>query len=501
MSVERMRRVDEAVREVLSDVLTHEVKDPRVGFVTVTDVKTSPDLSHARVYVSVLGDAEAVQRLAGGPAVRARLPAGPRRRRAAPQAHADAELLPRRHGRAGAAPGAAHGRAGVSTVEADTREEVLDELRDATRFVLVTHENPDGDALGSLVAMHRILLALGKDSVMYMAADEFPLPYEYRFFELDGLQSTLPADLDERTIVFLDCGNIDRNPVGAFKREEAHILNIDHHHDNTRFGTVNHVVEDASCTAEIVWDLMRALGVEPAMEIAEALYVGLVTDTGKFMYENTGVRAHVMAAELIDAGVDVHGIYRRLYEGMPYAKLELLARALAHVQRYDDGRADLHPPDARRLPPLGRRGQLLGGHHRPPALGRGHEGRRARARAARGQPRGGARSRCAPPTAASTSRSSRAPAAGAATARRRASPPRCPKRTSSASCASRSPRSCSGRSRPRRQAPGEDLARPHARHAAAARACARPATPARWTRSRRDCCSSSSAARAACSAS
>ena len=94
---------------------------------------------------------------------------------------------------------------------------------------------------------------------MYMAADEFPLPYEYRFFELDGLQSTLPADLEERTIVFLDCGNIDRNPVGAFKREEAHILNIDHHHDNTRFGTVNHVVEDASCTAEIVWDLMRAL--------------------------------------------------------------------------------------------------------------------------------------------------------------------------------------------------------------------------------------------------
>jgi len=225
----------------------------------------------------------------------------------------------------------------VSTVEADTRAQVLDEMRDAKRFVLVTHENPDGDALGSLVAMHRVLQALGKDSVMFMAADEFPLPYEYRFFGLDGLQSTLPPDLDERTIIFLDCGNIDRNPVGAFKREEAHILNIDHHHDNTRFGTVNHVVEDASCTAEIVWDLMRALHVEPTLDIAEALYVGLVTDTGKFMYENTGTRAHVMAAELIEAGVDVHGIYRRLYEGMPYAKLELLARALAHVQRFDNG--------------------------------------------------------------------------------------------------------------------------------------------------------------------
>ena len=110
-----------------------------------------------------------------------------------------------------------------------------------------------------------------------------------------------------------------------------HILNLDHHHDNTRFGTVNHVVEEASCTAEIVWDLMRGLGVEPTQEIADALYVGLVTDTGKFMYENTGTRAHVMAAELIEAGVDVHGIYRRLYEGMPYSKLELLGRALANV--------------------------------------------------------------------------------------------------------------------------------------------------------------------------
>ena len=327
-------------------------------------------------------------------------------------------------------------------VEADTREEVLDELRDATRFVLVTHENPDGDALGSLVAMHRILLALGKDSVMYMAADEFPLPYEYRFFELDGLQSTLPDDLDERTIVFLDCGNIDRNPVGAFKREEAHILNIDHHHDNTRFGTVNHVVEDASCTAEIVWDLMRALGVEPALEIAEALYVGLVTDTGKFMYENTG-RARARD------GRRAHRRRRRRARHLPAPlRGHALRQARAAGARARPGAAlrrraaDLHPPHARGLPDSGRRGQLLGGHHRPPALGRRHQGRRARARAARGRPRARARCRCAPPTARSTSRSSRAPAAAAATARPRASPRRCPRRTSSASCASRSPRSC-----------------------------------------------------------
>jgi len=219
----------------------------------------------------------------------------------------------------------------------ETRERVLDELRLGDRFVLVTHENPDGDALGSLVAMHRVLSALGKDSVMLMSADEFPLPYEYRFFDLDGMQSQPPDDVEERTAIFLDCGNIDRNPWEVVKGDGMLILNLDHHHDNTRFGTLNHVVEEASCTAEIVWDLMRGLGVEPTQEIADALYVGLVTDTGKFMYENTGTRAHIMAAELIETGVDVHGIYRRLYEGMPYSKLELLGRALANVRRYDDG--------------------------------------------------------------------------------------------------------------------------------------------------------------------
>jgi phosphoesterase RecJ-like protein len=117
-----------------------------------------------------------------------------------------------------------------------------------------------------------------------------------------------------------------------------HILNIDHHHDNTCFGTVNLVDPTASCTAEIVWDLMHGLGVQPNPEIAEALYVGLITDTGRFMYENTSARAHVMAAELIGAGVDVPAIYRRVYEGVPYGKLALLARGLAKIRRYDDGR-------------------------------------------------------------------------------------------------------------------------------------------------------------------
>jgi phosphoesterase RecJ-like protein len=226
--------------------------------------------------------------------------------------------------------------------QATTREQVLDALRDEHRFLLVTHENPDGDALGSLVAMHGTLRLLGKDSVMFIARDEFPLPYEYRDFSLDGLVTELPEDVTGRLVVFLDCGNIDRNPATALRDDAMRTVNVDHHHDNTRFGTVvDHVVPEASCTAEIVWDLMRGLGVEPTPDLADALYVGLVTDTGKFMYENTGTRAHVMAAELIEAGVDVHGIYRRLYEGVPYAKLLLLSRALDGVRRFDGGRVTL----------------------------------------------------------------------------------------------------------------------------------------------------------------
>src|SRR5947209_8356321 len=221
------------------------------------------------------------------------------------------------------------------------RDVVLEELRSAQKLIVVTHENPDGDALGSLVAMQEILGALGKDSLMFIGSDDFPLPYEYRFFPLNHLVTTAPDDIAERTIVFLDCGNLDRNPAEALRRPGAHILNIDHHHDNTGFGTVNHVIPEASCTAEIVWDLAKALDMKPTPIIAEALYVGLITDTGRFMYENTGSCAHVMAAELIDASVDVHKIYRRVYEGVPYGKLALLARGLANIERYDHGQLTL----------------------------------------------------------------------------------------------------------------------------------------------------------------
>jgi len=218
-----------------------------------------------------------------------------------------------------------------------SRAQLLEAIRETDRFLLTTHERPDGDAVGSLAAMQLVLTALGKDSLAFVAEDEFPLPYEYRFIRLEGLVTEPPEDLCQRVLVFLDCGNIDRTSADQLKHEDHRILNIDHHHDNTRFGTINWVDGSASCTAEMVWDLMEDLGVTLTPAIGEALYVGLVTDTGRFMYENTGPRAHEMAAALLDGGVDGHGIYRRLYEGMPQGKLELLARGLTHVERYDGG--------------------------------------------------------------------------------------------------------------------------------------------------------------------
>jgi bifunctional oligoribonuclease and PAP phosphatase NrnA len=231
------------------------------------------------------------------------------------------------------------------TIIEQTRELVLERIRRDASFVVATHENPDGDALGSLIGMHGLLTALGKDSEMFIASCDLPLPREYRCPALEHAIQAAPADIGQRTVVMLDCGNIDRNPA-AVLQHGAHLLNIDHHHDNTLFGTLNLVDPTASCTAEIVWDLLHGLDVAPTAAIAEALYIGLVTDTGRFMYENTGPRAHRMAAELIAVGVDVPAVNTRLYEELPPAKLVLLGIALERIERFDAGTLTLVALDA-----------------------------------------------------------------------------------------------------------------------------------------------------------
>jgi bifunctional oligoribonuclease and PAP phosphatase NrnA len=226
----------------------------------------------------------------------------------------------------------------TTDIGATAIERVAGEIRNRDRFLLTAHEGPDGDALGSLLGMHHLLTQLGKDSVMFLAAKEFPLPIEYRFLPLEEVFHEAPADMADRAAIFLDCGNIDRMPVDFLSADGVFTINIDHHHDNTLFGDVNLVEVDASCTAEIVYELAVLLGVEITAEMAAALYVGLVTDTGKFMYENTNARTHRIAADLIEAGVEVDETYRRLYEHVPLEKLRLLSRALEGIQHHCDGR-------------------------------------------------------------------------------------------------------------------------------------------------------------------
>jgi phosphoesterase RecJ-like protein len=220
-------------------------------------------------------------------------------------------------------------------------DQVVDELQRGSKFILTTHQNPDGDALGSLLGMNELLRGLGKESVMFIASDQFPLPIEYQRMPLDDVVSEPPDDVGDRVAVFLDCGQISRMPVDFLLQDGVHILNIDHHHDNTRFGTVNLVMPHVSCTAEIVYRLARALGVEVTCTMAEALYIGLITDTGRFMYENTTADAHRMAADLLGGGLDANRVYRQVYEGLPERRLLLLGRALSRLERYDGGALSL----------------------------------------------------------------------------------------------------------------------------------------------------------------
>ena len=214
---------------------------------------------------------------------------------------------------------------------------VVDAIRAHDRFVLTTHENPDGDALGSLLAAKFAFDRLGKDSVMVLYGDA-PLPQEYAFMPLDDLQRRWPDDVSERVLVALDCANESRIADPEVLGRVPLSINIDHHHDNSRFGQINLIVPEASSTGEVLRDLLRELGLELTPDMAEALYIALVTDTGRFQYTNTTPKALRLAAELVEAGADVHRVFQGVYESVQFAKLKLLARALERAQVYEGGR-------------------------------------------------------------------------------------------------------------------------------------------------------------------
>jgi bifunctional oligoribonuclease and PAP phosphatase NrnA len=220
---------------------------------------------------------------------------------------------------------------------ADLRK-IAEAIRDHDRFLITTHENPDGDSLGSILAMKLALEQLGKDAVMYLSG-ETPLPSEYTFMPLDGIRRKPPDDLNERVVLALDCANARRiGPDPSVLERAELVIDIDHHHDNTRFGQINVIVASASSTGEVLRDLFEVMGIELTPDIAEALYIALVTDTGRFQYANTTPKTLRVAAELVEAGADVHRVFQTVYENVAFAKLKLLARALEHARVYEGGR-------------------------------------------------------------------------------------------------------------------------------------------------------------------
>jgi phosphoesterase RecJ-like protein len=215
---------------------------------------------------------------------------------------------------------------------------VVEAVREHDSFLLVTHENPDGDALGSILAAKLALDRLGKDAAMFLGGDS-GVPEEFGFLPLEELRREVPADAAQRVLFALDCASAQRTGLPPALLEGASLsLNVDHHHDNTRFARINLVVPHASSTGEIVRGLLRELGVSLTPEIAEALYVALVTDTGRFQYTNTTPEALRLAAELVEAGADVQRVFQQVYESVAFAKLKLIARALERAQVYEGGR-------------------------------------------------------------------------------------------------------------------------------------------------------------------
>jgi phosphoesterase RecJ-like protein len=214
---------------------------------------------------------------------------------------------------------------------------VVQALRDHDRFLVTTHENPDGDALGSLLGLTLGLRQLGKDVAMVLGPQE-RIPAEYGFMQLDDLLREAPADVGERVLVCVDCASEHRLTAEGLREQSALVLDVDHHHDNTRFGDLNLIVPDASSTSEIVRDVLAGLGATLTPEIAEPLYIALVTDTGRFQYSNTTPKALRLAAELVEAGADVHHVFQQVYENVDFAKLKLLARVLERAQVHEGGR-------------------------------------------------------------------------------------------------------------------------------------------------------------------
>jgi phosphoesterase RecJ-like protein len=217
------------------------------------------------------------------------------------------------------------------------RARILALLRGGGRFLVTAHINPDGDSVASQCALRLIVRALGGRADI---VNSHPVPRGYRFLEgAAGIAAARPRSWKPyRALFVLDCGDARRASGLLEPRPPVTVVNVDHHATNPGYGDLNLVVPEACSTAEIVYGLAVALGVRPAGALAEALYTGILTDTGSFRHGNATPRAFRIASALVGTGIDPARVAQAVYESVPYETLRTLGRTLAALRRTPDGR-------------------------------------------------------------------------------------------------------------------------------------------------------------------
>jgi phosphoesterase RecJ-like protein len=213
-------------------------------------------------------------------------------------------------------------------------DDIIELLRRHDGFVIAGHRDPDGDSLGSSLALGLALEQMGK-RVEVMSADPLFAAYT-RLPESERITVSATAPAGYPVVVLIECNEVARSGIGGL--EDRLVVNIDHHANNPEFGAVNWVDPSVAAVGVMVYRLLQALDVEITPAIATHLYVAILTDTGSFRYSNTDADAFRVSAELIEHGVDASLVSEAMYEHVPRDKVRLLGIALASLTIDPDGR-------------------------------------------------------------------------------------------------------------------------------------------------------------------
>jgi phosphoesterase RecJ-like protein len=216
-------------------------------------------------------------------------------------------------------------------------EEIRSVLKDTKEIVLASHVNPDGDSVGSLLALAMVLIAENKQ-VFPCLPEPWKYPPQYDF--LPGRELLVePGEVKEGPGLFvaLDCSNLERlGPLEEKARSARRLINIDHHEDNRMFGAINLVDAGASSTSELIYKVIKGATWPISPEIATCLYTGVVTDTGRFQHRNTSPDTFEIAYELASAGADIFQVVREVYDSQSLPYTRLLGRALQRIEFMSD---------------------------------------------------------------------------------------------------------------------------------------------------------------------